>query len=206
MVEVEPHDLLEINSINDLSGDRLPDWAEQIFSNSLTVVVRRQKKQGDLIPVGIRGIKREHRFATYLSEKKIKKVITPFDLVQDEAWTKKTTRFELPAIKALPKVAQILSNYRWGISGSVGFELATRTKAAKMTSDLDLILKTQTPIDKISAKKLLEKLNQFGVHADLQVILGSSGFSLEEYANSSKTIMMKTISGPILVENPWTKE
>lgn len=207
MVKVEPHDLLKIASVADLSGDDLPAWAKTIFPDSLTVVVRRSEILNDLIPVGIRGVKREQRFATYIEETAIKGVITPYELVNDHAWEQVSNeRQQLPAMKVLPMVAKILSGYHWGISGSVGFELATKTKTAKMTSDLDLIWKPDHPIDKPAAKELLQKLNQFGVHADLQVIQNSNGFSLEEYANSSSTIMMKTLGGPILVKDPWIKK
>lgn len=206
MVEVNPHDLLKINSVADLTSKNFPNWIKDIFPVSLTVVVRRSPIEDGLVPVGIRGIKREQRFGTFIDEKKILKVITPYDLVKESKWNRLSKeRQELPAIKALPKVAQILKDYEWGISGSVGFELATQTPAAKITSDLDLVWKPSSSISKDSAKILLQKLNQFGVHVDLQVIQAKNGFSLEEYINSSSTIMMKTLSGPILVRDPWIK-
>lgn len=206
MVEINPHDLLKIDSIADLTETSFPEWVKEIFPKSLTVVVRRSPIIDQKIPVGIRGIKREQRFATYLGQSKILKVTTPYDLVKQSSWNDLSlNRQQLPAIQALFKVNQILNGYDWGISGSVGFELATKTPTAKITSDLDLVWRPQTPISKKSSQNLLQKLNQYGVHADLQVIQEDSGFSLEEYANSSSTIMMKTIKGPILVEDPWQK-
>lgn len=205
MVKVEPHDLLQISSVSDLAGT-LPAWTETMFPKSLTVVVRRSPVVDGQIPVGLRGMKREHRFATYLDPNAIQKIITPYELVQDKAWQNITgSRKQLPAIKVLPQIAQILTGYNWGISGSVGFELATKTIAAKMTSDLDLVWKPSTVIDKKSARELLKQMNSFGVHADFQVIQNNNGFSLEEYANSSSTIMMKTLGDPILVTDPWSE-
>ena len=204
MVEIEPHDLLKIASVKDLEGEQLPAWASSIFPNSLTVVVRRSEILNHRVPVGIRGIKREQRFATYIEGTAIEDIFTPYDLVNEKAWEQvPENRKQLPAIQALPAVAQVLQGYNWGISGSVGFELTTHTESAKMTSDLDLIWKPNHSIEKKTAQSLLKKLNQFGVHADLQVIQNNNGFSLEEYANSSSTIMMKTLGDPILVENPW---
>lgn len=206
MVKIEPHDLLRINSTDDLSGDNLPDWAKTIFPRSLTVVVRRSPVLNSQIPVGIRGIKREQRFATYIEAEVIQKIITPFDLVKQRAWNGLSERRRiLPAIEALPKVAGVLHGYDWGISGSVGFELATQTESAKVTSDLDLVWKPKQVISKEAAQDLLKKLNQFKVHADLQVIQGTTGFSLEEYANSRSTILLKTLNDPILVRDPWVK-
>ncbi|MCV3763940.1 malonate decarboxylase holo-ACP synthase [Companilactobacillus farciminis] len=206
MVKVEPHDLLKISSINDLITDGLPKWAQDIFPDSLTVVVRRSEIVDAKIPVGIRGIKREQRFAAFVLDSNVKEVITPYQLVSEESWKNiSDERKMLPAVKALPAVAKILQEYKWGISGSVGFELATGTNSAKMTSDLDLVWKPNSPIIRKDAKSLLKKLNQFGVHADLQVIQGNNGFSLEEYSQSKSTIMMKTLSDPILVKDPWNK-
>lgn len=206
MVKVEPHDLLKISSINDLITDGLPKWVEDIFPDSLTAVVRRSEIVSDKIPVGIRGIKREQRFAAFVLDSNIEEVITPYQLVSEKSWQNVSDeRKNLPAIKALPAVAKILQEYKWGISGSVGFELATGTNSAKMTSDLDLVWKPNSPISREGAKNLLAKLNQFGVHADLQVIQGNNGFSLEEYSQSKSTILMKTLSNPILVKDPWNK-
>jgi Phosphoribosyl-dephospho-CoA transferase MdcG. len=141
------------------------------------------------------------------SQKNIKRIITPYDLVQGQAWKDvPDKRRALPAIKALPEIAEILKDYQWGISGSVGFELATKTNTAKMTSDLDLIWKPTNSLSKHVAQALLMSLNKFGVHADLQVMEGNNGFSLEEYANANSTVMMKTLSGPILVQDPWNIE
>lgn len=205
MVEINPHDLLKIDSISALS-DELPSWANSIFPNSLTVVVRRSPVKAGLIPVGVRGMKRKHRFATYVDPKDVLEITTPYQLAERKTWEEVTPgRQVLPAIKALSKVNEVLRDYHWGISGSVGFELATGTPAAKMTSDLDLVWLPKQEISKQAANELLKRLNQFGVHADLQVIQGDNGFSLEEYANSTSTIMMKTLEDPVLVRDPWLK-
>lgn len=203
MVEIHPHDLLKIDSVASLT-DGLSDWADKSFLESLTVVVRRSPIVDNQIPVGIRGMKREQRFATFVNSENVVRVITPYELVKGKCWVNVSSdRQDIPAIKALPVVSKILKDFKWGISGSVGFELATATKTSKMTSDLDLVWLPQEPLSKESAKNLLKKLNQFGVHVDLQVIRNNNGFSLEEYANSGSTIMMKTFGDPILVKNPW---
>ncbi|GAB5057744.1 malonate decarboxylase holo-ACP synthase [Companilactobacillus alimentarius] len=203
MVEIHPHDLLKIDSVASLT-DGLSDWADKSFLESLTVVVRRSPIVDNQIPVGIRGMKREQRFATFVNSENVVRVITPYELVKGKCWVNVSSdRQDIPAIKALPVVSKILKDFKWGISGSVGFELATATKTSKMTSDLDLVWLPQEPLSKESAKNLLKKLNQFGVHVDLQVIRNNNGFSLEEYANSGSTIMMKTLGDPILVKNPW---
>ncbi|MFH5811066.1 malonate decarboxylase holo-ACP synthase [Companilactobacillus sp. FL22-1] len=206
MVKIEPHDLLQIGSINDLSDKKLPQWATDVFPKSLTVVVRRSPIISGEIPVGIRGPKREQRFGSYLEITKVHKVTTPYELARMEKWNELTSeRQKLPAVKALPQINMILQGYHWGIGGSVGFELATKTITAKETSDLDLIWKPMTPITKSNAKELLHSLNQFDVHVDLQVIQENDGFSLEEYANSSSSVMIKTLGDPILVKDPWIK-
>ena len=74
----------------------------------------------------------------------------------------------------------------------------------KGTSDLDLILKVdhRIPFDKL--KKLWENLNQFSVHADVQLLCADRGFSLEEFVQQNgKQVLMKSGTGPFISNDPW---
>ena len=117
-------------------------------------------------------------------------------------------RQKLIAFQALVKIAPLLTDYQWGISGSLAYEMATGVKMVKEspehTSDLDLIMPDLPKINVAEARKFLARLNQFGTHADVQVVYGENGFSLEEYAlERDQQILIKTVTGPILSENPW---
>lgn len=203
---VAPHTLLRLTSSAVFHGDApVPDWVNERLAACPVVVVRRGPQTDDRLPVGVRGPERQQRWAGAVALTDVTTVITPMDLVVTRAWQNVSSiRQVLPAIQALPKLAPILNAISWGIGGSVGFELATGQPTAKPTSDLDLIVPKLAPISVTAAQELLAKLNQFGVHVDLQVVAGQNGFSLEEYAQQrSATVMLKTMTGPKLVADPW---
>ncbi|APX72343.1 malonate decarboxylase holo-ACP synthase [Companilactobacillus allii] len=205
-IEFLPHNLIKIDPKGFLSENEIPDWVIDSLEKTPLVIVRRGEIIDNKVPVGVRGVKREQRFAGFILIDSVIDVLTPQSLVNN-SWDKLSEdRFELPAIKALDQVSKILKDYNFGIGGSVGFELASGQATAKMTSDLDLIWYESTRLSHEEAFKLLKKLNQFGVHADFQVVHGQKGFSLEEFVNSSSdTILVKTANGPILSNDPWSE-
>lgn len=207
-IEVLPHDLIKITVVDFFSEQVIPDWVVESLNKTPLVIVRRGHAGDGKIPVGVRGVKREQRFAGYVLSAKLhsEDIITPHSLIQN-SWDKlPEVRRMLPAIAAFPKIAPLLNNYHWGISGSVGFELASGASTAKSSSDLDLIWYESQKLSREESVELLNKLNQFGVHADFQVVHGQKGFSLEEFAKStSDTILIKTADGPKLSNDPWAE-
>lgn len=211
LTSIWPNDLLQFTSLQDLAltENPLPSWAKDSLSESKTVVVRRGLIKNELIPVGIRGYERKQRFACYLNIAAIKKQYHPQYFIQHKRWKNlPNDRQKLPPFEALQKIAPLLSNYQWGIGGSLGYEMATGVKMVKNTrehvSDLDLLLYNVSTLKRRQAQELLQKINQYDVHADVQVVKGQNGFSLEEYAsNRSKKTLVKTATGPLLVADPW---
>ncbi|WP_125760704.1 malonate decarboxylase holo-ACP synthase [Companilactobacillus hulinensis] len=207
-IEFLPHNLVKIDPEEFFSDEKKPKWVVDSLAKVPLVIIRRGNVVDGKVPVGVRGVKREQRFAGYIPTTAVVSgsVITPHALINNSWEDLPDERHELPAIKALPKVAEILKSYNWGISGSVGFELASGQATAKMSSDLDLIWYESQRLSRIEAVDLLKRLNQFGVHADFQVVHGQKGFSLEEFANStSDTILIKTAIGPELSKDPWVE-
>lgn len=211
LTAIWPNDLLQFTSLQDLvlTENPLPGWAKDSLSETKTVVVRRGLINDNLIPVGIRGYERKQRFACYLSVAAIKKQYHPQYFIQHRSWKSLSEdRQKLPPFQALQKIVPLLNNFQWGIGGSLGYEMATGVKMVKNTtehvSDLDLLLYQTPTLNRSQAQELLQKLNQYHVHADVQVVNGQNGFSLEEYAaNRSKKTLVKTAVGPLLVVDPW---
>lgn len=211
LTAIWPNDLLQFTSLQDLvlTENPLPGWAKDSLSETKTVVVRRGLVSDNLIPVGIRGYERKQRFACYLNVAAIKKQYHPQYFIQHKSWESLSEdRQKLPPFQALQKIVPLLSNFQWGIGGSLGYEMATGVKMVKNTtehvSDLDLLLYQTPTLNRSQAQELLQKLNQYHVHADVQVVKGQNGFSLEEYAaNRSKKTLVKTAAGPLLVVDPW---
>ncbi len=211
ITNIWPHDLLTFANNDDLILEKnpLPEWAKDSLSKAKIAVVRRGQIKNDLIPVGLRGYERNQRLAGYLKKSSIVKQYHPDYFIKHESWRDlPIERQKLIAFQGLIKIAPLLTDYQWGISGSLAYEMATGVKMVKEslehTSDLDLIMPNLPKMNVAEAKKFLAKLNQFATHADVQVVYGENGFSLEEYGlGRDQQILIKTATGPILSKNPW---
>lgn len=207
-----PHDLLTFSDNRDLvlNENPLPEWAKDSLSKAKIVVVRRGHIKNELIPVGLRGYHRNQRLAGFLKKDQIINCYNPAYFIKNKSWQSLAPeRQELPQFQALKKIYSILRGYTWGISGSLAYEMATGidmvTNSSKHKSDLDIILVAKRKINIDRSRKLLTMLNQYQVHADVQVVKRQNGFSLEEYAaNRNTKILIKTATGPILTADPWS--
>ncbi|WP_412989405.1 malonate decarboxylase holo-ACP synthase [Pediococcus siamensis] len=201
-----PHDLIRLHDVTELKDyKQLPDWAQQSLKQAPVVVVRRGPITADGIPVGIRGAQKAERAAALLAVRNDYEIVHPKDLVRSQKWQLVAqNRQQLPVFRALKLIFPVLAPYEWGIGGSCGYELVTGVPMVNNASDLDVIVTHFPEMTVQEANGLLQNLNQFDVHVDLQVTQGQNGFSLEEYANHrSETILVKTVEGPQLVSNPW---
>lgn len=201
-----PHDLIKLNEVQHLVNfAELPQWAKNSLLRAPFVVVRRGSQINGQIPVGIRGLLKAQRAAAVVAEENVAQKISPFQLVQSKKWTfVEKIRQQLPVFQALPAVVPILEPFEWGIGGSCEYELASGVPMVNVNSDLDIIVKHFAKLSATQAQTLLAKLNQFGVHIDLQVVTDQNGFSLEEFANArSRTVLIKTSGGPQLATDPW---
>ncbi len=206
-LEIYPHDLLTFSHESDFQSTKnpLPDWAKDSLRAAKIVVVRRGAINQDKIPVGLRGKQKSQRLAGFLKKQSIVKYYHPDYFIKQRSWQYlEQSRQEMPAFKALIKIIPLLNNFKWGISGSLAYEMATRIKMVHQSSDLDIIAWQVPQMSIIEARKLLSLLNNFKVHADMQIVNGQRGFALEEYANHrDNKILVKTDEGPKLTENPW---
>ncbi|KRL88210.1 phosphoribosyl-dephospho-coa transferase [Lacticaseibacillus pantheris DSM 15945 = JCM 12539 = NBRC 106106] len=205
MVTLTPHTLVRLKAINGLTSTLpLPDWATSMLNETPYVIIRRGA-QADRIPVGLRGYQKSQRFAAFVPTTQLAEAITPQEalslLPQLDA-----ARAQLPAFQKLKSVRPLLEGYDWGVGGSLQFELVTGLKMARAESDVDVIMtRPDRPMSVVSAQELIWQLQELaGAHADIQVVHGQNGFSLEEYAqHRDRRIMIKTASGPQLTADPW---
>jgi phosphoribosyl-dephospho-CoA transferase len=86
----------------------------------------------------------------------------------------------------------------WGPGGSVGFELATGSHAAKPESDLDIVIYADEPITADEAKSLCALASGLQSPVDIRVETRTCGFSLKEYASQGPA--------PILLRTPYGVE
>lgn len=211
VTDIWPHDLLTFANNDDFISDEspLPKWARDSLAKAKIAVVRRGPIKNNLIPVGLRGYERNQRLAGYLKIDNIAKQYHPDYFIKHQSWKNlPQARQDLTPFKTLIKIVPLLKDYHWGISGSLAYEMATGVEmvkeTAQHTSDLDIIMNDDIKLSRNQARNLLKDLNQFDVHADVQIVHGQNGFALEEYAqNRDAQIMIKTANGPILAKDPW---
>lgn len=205
MVRFTPHTLVRLQAADALTAARsLPDWAVAMLTESPYVIVRRGS-QADRIPVGLRGYQKAQRFAAFVAPAQVAAAVSPQQALAllpqlDPA------RAQLPAFQKLAALQPLLQGFDWGVGGSLQFELVTGLKMARPGSDVDVIMtRPAKALSVAAAQTLIQRLQAIaGAHADIQVVHGQDGFSLEEYAqHRAAQVMMKTATGPQLTADPW---
>ncbi|MDF7672931.1 malonate decarboxylase holo-ACP synthase [Lactobacillus sp. ESL0701] len=201
---IPPHTLIKVSNLAALVPHELPLWAQKMLAQAPYVIVRRGD-QGAQIPVGIRGFNRSQRFATFLPSGQWQKLISPQQALRYLPNLAKE-RAKLAAFIKLREIMPLLNGYNWGISGSLQFELVTGIPVVNAASDVDIILPNLPRMPRREASGLIDRLQAVypEIHTDIQVTKGQNGFSLEEFAQQrADTILLKTMTGPKLVTDPW---
>ncbi|MDZ4326961.1 MAG: malonate decarboxylase holo-ACP synthase [Pseudomonas sp.] len=192
------HDLLWGMTPEQLPVDA-PAWVVESISAGQPVVVRRALSAPDFIAVGVRGRLREQRFATVMSIDTISRRVTP------EALCHVSIDRDLPAVQALTQLRPLLDDYgwAWGVSGSAGFELASGFQALHERSDLDLILRTPQPLDRLKAQALVKILDAAVCQVDMQLQTPFGAVALREWAGPARRVLLKNAREACLVIDPW---
>jgi phosphoribosyl-dephospho-CoA transferase len=205
---VRTHDLLEIDAKQLISARApVPEWVEEHLLAVPFVVVRRGSVTDQRIPIGVRGCKRNQRWASFCSSKVLKDVISPPQLLGRMVPAQRGN-----AIPALCSLQQLKNRWMdldhpWGPGGSVGFELATGRHAAKPESDLDIVIFAETNMTREDARSLCARTMDLAVAVDVRVETPSCGFSLAEYAQAgSAGILLRTPERLVLGNDPWSDE
>ncbi|WP_448649568.1 malonate decarboxylase holo-ACP synthase [Pseudomonas corrugata] len=192
------HDLLWGMTPQQLPADA-PAWAVQALGLGQPVVVRRALTAPGQVAVGVRGRAREQRYATLMQLSAIRRRVRPEDLCHIDC------QRNLPALRVLSRLRPILNacGWNWGISGSAGFELASGIEALHERSDLDLILRTPQPMDRVQARDLLAQLDGLVCVVDMQLQTPFGAVALREWAGPSRRVLLKDDLQARLVSDPW---
>lgn len=193
-----PHDLLWGMTPTQLPTDA-PAWARQALAAGQPVVVRRALVAPGQVAVGVRGTRRDQRYATVMSVSRIVRCMSPEQLVAQ------VTAGDLPAFRALAVLKPVFDGLErpWGVTGSVGFQLATGVAVARVESDLDLLLRTPYELPRTEARELQQLLDNSPCRVDLQLETPAGAVALREWAGGSPRILLKCATGARLIENPW---
>ncbi|KIH81292.1 malonate decarboxylase holo-ACP synthase [Pseudomonas batumici] len=197
--EFLPHDLLWGLTPAQLPKEA-PDWVAEALSLGQPVVVRRALTASDQVPVGVRGVLREQRFATLMPRALVERCVRPEALIDIEICAQ-----DWPALQALNYLRPLLkaSGLVWGVSGSAGFELASGLPTLHQQSDLDLILRVPQALSRRQANGLLLQLDNPFCRVDLQLQTPLGAVALAEWAGTAQRVLLKQASGVQLVLDPW---
>ncbi|HEX8596481.1 MAG TPA: malonate decarboxylase holo-ACP synthase [Pseudomonas sp.] len=196
-----PHDLVWGMPVSALPDDA-PSWVVEAVELGHPVVVRRALAPDGQIAVGVRGPRREQRYATFMALADVQRCIKP------EQLTAVIGQNDWPALQALVQVGPMMDalGLIWGVSGSAGFELASGVAALHAGSDLDLIVRTPDFFSRGMAAELVQKLEGAVCRIDLQLQAPSGAVALREWAGASRQVLLKRASGAELVAQPWQWE
>jgi phosphoribosyl-dephospho-CoA transferase len=194
-----PHDLLWGMTPAQLPADA-PEWARQVLAAGQPVVVRRALTAAGQIAVGVRGNSREQRFATVMDVSRVLRCVSPEQLIEGLPTS------ELLAFKVLAAIKPVLDNLgrSWGVTGSVGYQLATGLAVAHADSDLDLLLRTPCEFTRYEARELQQLLDEASCRVDMQLEIPSGAVALREWAGAASRVLLKCSGGARLVSNPWS--
>jgi phosphoribosyl-dephospho-CoA transferase len=202
---VRTHDLLEIDANRFLSCHTCtPEWVVKNLHRTPFVVVRRGLATWPVIPVGVRGVDRNQRWAATCAFNLVKSILAPPQLLRRSV--PKSRENAIPAFRALNLMKERWRDldYPWGPGGSIGFELAAGTNIAKPESDLDLVIYAAGRITREMAQSLCAQTQDLTAAVDVRVEAPLCGFSLKEYASQNPgRILLRTPNGMRLGMDPW---
>lgn len=195
------HDLLWGMTPSHLAPD-VPAWVRQVLITGQPVVVRRAMVASGQIAVGVRGASRDQRFAAVVPASVVVRCVRPEQLVES------VPLGDQPALCALALLKPALDGLGlcWGVTGSVGYQLATGLAVIHPESDLDLLLRTPTELSRPAARELLGLLESSPCRVDLQLETPSGAIALREWAGDSTRVLLKCPTGARLLDNPWQQQ
>jgi phosphoribosyl-dephospho-CoA transferase len=209
---IRPHYLLKVDTAAISFGNSsfhvsVPASVRRELEETNFVVVRRGVITESWVPIGIRGPQRSQRWAAWYPRYAIQEIVKPMDLLtQIGTMNDGDVSPARRALRSLMNAWQSLT-YPWGPAGSVGFEVATRHQTTTKKSDLDVVIYADDPLLRRDAQRLLASADDLDVRVDIRVETLKCGFSLTEYATSpTKTILLRTVAGPVLGNDPWDEK
>jgi phosphoribosyl-dephospho-CoA transferase len=201
-----PHDLLWLADAAWLvSADPLPAWATPAWLAAAPVVVRRVMVDAGQVPVGLRGKTRHERFATRVPASQVLRAVSPEAVL--DAWLQRGSedRRRLPCLQTLAALAPALSalSLACGVTGSVGFTLASGIDVLREDSDLDLLVRAPSSADAALLREIVRMLRDHPARVDLQVETPAGAFALLEWSRTGGPVLLKTALGPVLSDDAW---
>ncbi|EMN5862838.1 malonate decarboxylase holo-ACP synthase [Pluralibacter gergoviae] len=199
----QPHDLLWLNAAADLL-DVEEAWVTTQWHPGLPVVVRRDVNDEGDIPVGVRGMKRDQRAAGWVRPAAVARAVTP-EALADRQRLLHSPFVSQPPVQAAITLTTFAWPWRWGITGSTGYALATEIPVLHADSDLDLLIRAPRPLNDDELRQWQAQAEKLPCRADTQVETPFGAFALNEWLREGR-VLLKTAAGPRLTAAPWRRE
>ena len=196
-----PHDLIWIRTADAMEGD-LPDWVASQWRRALPLVVRRDHDQDGRIPVGVRGLRRDQRAAGWVAAEHVIRTLSPEALSVAEHLLA-SPFVSQPPVQAAIQLAQQRWTWAWGVTGSVGYALATEVPVLHNDSDLDLLIRCPEPVAEQELERWQQFVSQLPCRVDTQVEVPQGAFALSEWLRDGR-VLLKTNAGPRITTQPWS--
>ena len=134
-----PHDLLQVEGLDDYLPSHAPTWVRTALRRTSWVVVLRTATKSLGHAVGVRGTGRTQRYSLIAPDHCVVDAVAPEVVAGVRGWP---TR-DIAALQGFREVRAPLNHLAlpWGPIGSVGFELATGVATTTPDSDLDLMIR-----------------------------------------------------------------
>lgn len=198
-----PHDLLWLRHSDALAAIN-ENWVSQYWYPDLPVVVRRDHRESGLIPVGVRGERREQRAAGWINPADIVRMVTPESLAE-RAWLLDSPFTAYAPVRAAIALSESLWPWHWGITGSTGYALATQRPTLHAASDLDLVIRAPKALPRDMLQRWQNQTDALACRVDTQVETPAGAFALNEWLREGQ-VLLKTDTGPLLTASPWSRE
>jgi phosphoribosyl-dephospho-CoA transferase len=197
-----PHDLIRLTS-GAVSLADAPAWVRASLACAPWAVVRHDRPLPGQIPVGIRGPRRELRWATYVPQDDIVGIRTPESLRHVDDWVAIP---DVAAMRALRALTPALNGGRtaWGPTGSAGFSLATGHIALGEASDLDLLLRCPARPARGWLDGVARLFAGQEARVDCQVETPAGVAHLDDLHHDGPALV-RTCAGPRLCVDPWAE-
>ena len=203
-----PHDLLWLADPAALVvQEPLPRWATPAWLAVSPVVVRRSTiTVPSEVPVGLRGATRSERCAAHVSADRVIRSLTPEAIARHASTSSVVWASGLPCLRTLARVAGALDALplAWGVTGSVGFTLASGFDVLRYDSDLDLVVRAPSIADADGLHAVAALLPDLEARVDVQVETPLGAFALQEWLRTGGPVLLRTNRGPMLVDDAWS--
>lgn len=113
----------------------------------------------------------------------------------------------LPCLQTLARLAPALDALplAWGVTGSVGFSLASGFDVLRTDSDLDLIVHAPLASDADVLPAITSLLRGSKARVDVQVETPFGAFALQEWIRTGGAVLLKTNHGSLLSHDAWSR-